>query len=150
MSSATQNTIWLPKVRFTRKYFIVAFAAFLIAVASLPSYAADRVGRGGRTTRYDGTWSVLLETTRGDCTPAIRASLRIAGGRLLAEDQSYGLDGQVGQSGAVHVTVSANGQSAVGFGHLSPRAGLGRWRTGSGECVGRWSAERRDIRLGQD
>jgi len=134
----------------TSRYFIVAMTVFLIAFAGLPSHAADRVERGGRANRYDGTWSVLLQTTRGDCTPAIRASLRIAGGRLLAEDQSYGLDGQVGQSGEVHVTVSANGQSAAGFGHLSPRAGFGRWRTGSGECVGRWSAERRDIRLGQD
>ena len=174
MNSPIHNARWLRKVCFqsipgtcaspmdslgrrskpvgvlTSKYFIVAFAGFLIAAASFPSYAADRAGRGGRASRYDGTWSVLLETTRGDCTPALRASLRIAGGRLLAEDQSYRLDGQVGQSGAVRVAVSANGQSALGFGHLSLRAGLGRWRTELGECVGRWSAERRDILLGQE
>jgi len=131
-------------------FCIAACTAFLIAAATSPSYAADRIGRGDRATRYDGTWSVLLETTRGDCTSALRASLLIAGGRLLAEDPSYRLVGHVGQSGAVHVTVSANSQSAVGFGHLSLRAGLGRWQTESGECVGRWSAERRDMRLGQE
>jgi hypothetical protein len=127
----------------TNRHFIVAFTVFLIAAITAPSYAAERAGTGGYASRYDGAWSVSLETTRGECTPALRAALRIDRGRLLAVDQNYRLDGQVGRSGAVHVTVSANGQSAVGYGHLSLGTGVGRWRTASGECVGEWSAERR-------
>ena len=47
--------------------------------------AARRVARG---SSYDGTWSVAVYTLRGDCG-SIRAALRIVGGRVYSEDQSY-------------------------------------------------------------
>lgn len=123
--------------------------ALTTLVLSLGAIANDRCFAGDRsvsrrvTRTFDGTWSILLETTRGSCPAAVRAGVRILGGRLLAEDQSYGLDGRVASSGAVQVTVSAAGQTGRAFGLLSRAAGRGRWRTSSGECAGEWTATRR-------
>jgi hypothetical protein len=121
-----------------RSIVIIAFAALVGVAASQPSYAAHR-----GATAFDGSWSVFLQTTYGNCPASLRAGVRILGGRLLAEDQGYGLDGRVAPSGAVRVTVSANGQTGGAFGHLSRVAGRGRWRTRSGECAGEWTAARR-------
>jgi len=100
-----------------------------------------RVRRGTRV--YDGTWSVVIETTRGNCPAAVRAAVRIIEGRLQADDQSYQVAGRVVPGGVIRVTVSASGQGASGFGRLSRQGGRGRWRTRSGECSGLWTAERR-------
>ena len=123
-----------------RTSFIFISAAFLIAGASLPSQAAQLRTAG----RYDGEWSVVIQTTRGDRPAAVRAGVRILGGRMLAEDQGYSVAGHVAPSGAVHVNVSAGNQSAGGSGRLWRNAGQGLWRTQSGECSGQWTAARRE------
>jgi len=69
---------------------------------------------------------------------------RVLGGRVLAQDPSYRLNGEVASGGMVRVTVSAGGQSAGGFGHLSRDSGAGSWRTPPGQCSGQWTAARRD------
>jgi hypothetical protein len=118
-------------------------AVFPLTMAGAAPQAAHRhVVRHG-TSIYDGEWSVLIQTTRGSCPAALRAGVRILGGRILAEDQSYQLNGQVASGGDVRVTVSAGGQSAGGFGRLSRDSGRGLWRTPSGECSGQWNAARR-------
>jgi hypothetical protein len=127
-----------------RTIVIVTSAALLGAIASLPSYAAQRSVSHHGTSVFDGAWSVVMQTTRGDCPAAVRAGVRILGGRLLAEDQSYEINGRVASSGAVHVMVSAAGQSGGAFGRLSRAAGRDRWQTSSGECSGEWTAARRD------
>jgi hypothetical protein len=129
---------------FLRPIVIVTVAALVSAAINQPTYAAQRsVARRGANV-FDGIWSVVMQTTRGDCPAAIRAGVRILGGRLSAEDQSYRLDGRVAPSGAVQVTVSAAGQAGGAFGHLSREAGRGYWRTSSGECAGEWTAARRE------
>lgn len=130
--------------RFVRTIVILTIAVLLGATASLPSYAAQRSIARHRTSAYDGNWSVLLQTRRGNCPVALRAGVRILGGRVLTEDQSYALDGRVAPSGVVRVTVSAGGQGGGAYGRLSRQAGRGRWRTWSGECSGEWTAARRD------
>ena len=118
-------------------------AVFQVTMAGAAPQAAHRnVVRHG-TSIYDGEWSVLIQTTRGNCPAALRAGVRILGGRILAEDQSYQLNGQVASGGDVRVTVSTGGQSAGGFGRLSRDSGRGMWRTRSGECSGQWNAARR-------
>jgi hypothetical protein len=118
-------------------------AVFQVTMAGAAPHAAHgNVARHGIGI-YDGDWSVLIETTRGNCPPALRAGVRIIGGRILAEDQSYQLNGEVASGGDVRVTVSAGGQNAGGFGRLSRDSGRGLWRTRSGECSGQWSAARR-------
>jgi hypothetical protein len=79
------------------------------------------------------------------CPAAVRAGVRILGGRLSAEDPSYQLDGRVAPRGAVRAMVSAAGQTAGAFGRLWREAGQGHWRTSSGQCAGNgprraWSA----------
>jgi hypothetical protein len=119
----------------------VTLAISEIMMLGSPSQGAQRVAHKARV--YDGEWSVLIQTTRGNCPPSFRAGVRIAGGILLPEDQSYQLNGEVNAGGAVRVTVSAGGQSAGGSGRLTHNTGSGLWRTQSGECSGQWAAARR-------
>jgi hypothetical protein len=105
--------------------------------------AVHRVASRGGARVYDGVWSVVIETTRGNCPAAMRAGVHIFAGRLLSDDQSYRLNGRVAGNGAVRVTVSAAGQSAGGSGRLWRNVGRGLWRTSLGECSGQWTAERR-------
>jgi hypothetical protein len=129
---------------FPRVIVLATLVPLLGATVIQTSYAAQRsVARRG-TRAFDGIWSVVMQTTHGDCPAAVRAGVRILGGRLSAEDQSYGLDGRVAPSGAVRVMASAAGQTGGAFGHLSRKTGRGYWRTSSGECAGDWTAARRE------
>ena len=84
-------------------------------------------------------------TQYGDCTRGFRYPLRIVGGNVTKadDDSSYTIAGAVARSGAIGVTVSGAGQSAVGVGRLTPNFGRGAWHTSSGECGGNWTAQRR-------
>jgi hypothetical protein len=129
--------------RLSRLIISTMLAVFQVTMAGAAPQAAHRnIVRHGMSI-YDGEWSVLIQTTRGNCPAALRAGVRILGGRILAEDQSYQLNGEVASGGGVRVTVSAGGQSASGFGRLSRDSGRGLWRTPSGECSGQWNAARR-------
>ena len=120
-------------------YLLLAptFAAVLL-LAPGPTNAARRVGGSA----YDGTWSVAIYTQRGDCG-SVRVAVRIVGGRVYSEDQSYRASGGVSANGAVRVSVAGFGRSASGSGRLSNNSGAGRWRSSRGECSGSWSASRR-------
>jgi hypothetical protein len=131
-----------------------AFAQTMQSEAHNVSSAAPRVERiatpvlhrivsRGSARLYDGAWSIVIETTRGNCPAAIRAGVHILAGRLSADDQSYRLNGRVAANGAVRVTVSAAGQSAGGSGRLERNVGRGLWRTSLDECSGQWTAQRR-------
>jgi hypothetical protein len=124
-----------------RSVLLAAAAALLLASAGVPSGATAQVAR---PSAFDGNWSVVIYTLRGDCTQSVRAALRIAGGRVYALDQSFQAYGAVGPSGAIRVTVAAGNQSASGTGRLSQTTGRGLWRTATGECSGQWAAERRN------
>jgi hypothetical protein len=115
--------------------------ALLVAAAA----AAGSAGAVSAATPYDGRWSVVIQTTRGNCDQAYRYRLNIVNGNVTY-DGSGGFDvrGQVGTSGAVHVRVSSGKSFADGSGHLSNRSGSGTWRgAGNGTCSGNWVAERR-------
>jgi hypothetical protein len=91
---------------------------------------------------YDGVWSVLVHTEKGDCDPGYRYPIRIANGHLVnAGDSNFTITGAVAPTGAITVTVSAAGKSASGSGHLAGVAGGGSWSGGA--CSGSWTAERR-------
>jgi hypothetical protein len=126
-------------MKVCRRSICAATIAMLIAiVSSVPSEAARR---GAIRSPYDGDWSVAIYTLRGDCG-AIRAALRIFGGRVYSVDQSYQAYGAVNAKGAVRVTIVRGSQSASGSGRLSYNSGAGRWRSFRGECSGTWSAMR--------
>jgi hypothetical protein len=127
----------------SRTLIATACAALLSANASLPSQAANQLVRRGASP-YDGAWSVVIQTARGDCPGAIRAGVRIFGGRVLSNDPGYSVEGRVAANGALRVNVSAGGQGAGGFGRLWRTAGRGLWRAWSGQCSGQWTAARRE------
>ncbi len=94
------------------------------------------------TPTYDGLWSVVIVTEKGDCDRAYRYPIRISNGALAnAGDTAFNISGKVGGNGAITVTVSHGDKSATGSGRLSRTDGAGSWR--GGDCAGSWSAERR-------
>jgi hypothetical protein len=116
--------------------FFTTMAAAAALVATIPSAAPA-------ASSYDGAWSVTIITQAGNCPSSLRYGVRVARGRVYGDDQSYQVNGTVAANGATRVTVSEKGQSASGIGRLSGNAGVGRWRTSTGECSGQWTAERR-------
>ncbi len=115
--------------------------ALLVAAAA----AAGSAGVAWASTPYDGRWSVVIQTTRGNCDQAYRYGLNIVNGNVTY-DGGGGFDvrGRVAGNGAVRVRVSSGGSYADGSGRLSQTSGSGQWRgVGNGVCSGRWYAERR-------
>jgi hypothetical protein len=96
-------------------------------------------------TSFDGLWSVLIVTERGDCDRGYRYPVAIVNGRVEHApnegDQSFSIAGHVSAGGAVNVSVRRGDQAAQGSGRLSLSNGEGRWRSAS--CAGYWQAERR-------
>jgi hypothetical protein len=113
------------------------------ALCALVAAAATLVSSTGFTMpRYDGTWSVLVMTQKGDCDPGYRYPIRISDGKLVnAGDSAFTITGKVAETGAITVTVSAGGKSATGVGRLAGNQGGGLWTGGA--CSGSWTAERR-------
>ena len=117
------------------------FALLVAATAALGS--ADKASAA---TPYDGRWSVVIQTDRGNCDQAYRYGLSIVNGNVTyAGDNSFEIRGHVANNGNVHVRVARGASYADGHGQLSHDSGSGVWRgLGSGACSGRWFAERRD------
>jgi hypothetical protein len=116
-------------------------AGLLAAMAVTPSDAARR----GRSSAFDGMWSVSIYTQYGPCDPSYRYPARIVGGQVRQADNdfSYQISGAVNNAGGISVTVSKGGQSATGYGRLTGSRGAGAWRASGGQCGGRWTAVRR-------
>ena len=123
-----------------RSILVATIAGLLVASASIPSDAARQAAR---TRAFDGVWSVVIYTLYGDCDRSLRYSLRIADGRVLADEQSYQVAGLVAPNGIIRVVVAEGGRSASGVGKLSGNNGKGEWRTSTGQCAGQWTAVRR-------
>jgi hypothetical protein len=91
---------------------------------------------------YDGMRSVSIVTQKGDCDAGYRYPVRISNGSLVnAGGSAIEINGKVGSTGAITVSVSAAGKTANGAGHLAGNNGAGSWTGGS--CSGVWTAERR-------
>jgi hypothetical protein len=103
--------------------------AAVLLLACNPTNAAHRSGG----SVYDGTWSVVIYTERGNCG-SVRAAVRIADGRVISEDQSYQSNGAVGANGVIRASVAGSGLSASGSGRLSSNSGAGRWSSSRGDC----------------
>ena len=77
--------------------------ALLVAAAA----AVGSTGAASAATPYDGRWSVVIQTTRGNCDQAYRYGLSIVNGNVTY-DGGGGFDvrGRVAGNGAVRVRVS--------------------------------------------
>jgi hypothetical protein len=115
----------------------VGILAF-VGLGMLPDMAAAQ-------RAFDGNWSVLIVTQRGDCDRAYRYGIRIQGGHVYYDGGVVNFTGRVAGNGAVSVRVSSGGASATGSGRLNRNSGQGRWagQSGGSRCSGYWTAERR-------
>ena len=114
------------------------------ALAALATFGlvASATARTQPTKNFDGMWSVVIVTTKGDCDRAYRYPIEIAGRRLInAGNTAFDISGTVRGNGAVAVRVSSGDNSAHGSGRLSTSSGSGYWS--SSACGGVWTAERR-------
>ena len=114
------------------------FATLLLGLASAGN------PRSALAASYDGNWSVLIITEKGDCDAAYRYAVGVANGQVrYTGDAGVNMSGTVTPAGAVSIRLGDKG--ANGTGHLSASTGAGRWQgAGSGaSCAGRWEAERR-------
>jgi hypothetical protein len=91
---------------------------------------------------FDGKWSVVIVTEKGDCDRAYRYPIDIRGQSVLnAGNASFDISGKVQGDGAVMVKISYGDKHASGSGRLSGTTGEGSWSGGA--CAGTWTAERR-------
>jgi hypothetical protein len=95
-------------------------------------------------SRYDGSWSVVINTRGGACESGVRYGVQIVNGRVVSGGEGANVQGRVAPNGAVRVAVQAGGQWANGSGHLSMTRGGGVWRGhgSAGYCQGTWVAQR--------
>jgi hypothetical protein len=95
---------------------------------------------------YDGYWSVVITTRRGDCEPSVRQPVQITNGIVINPANGMAqIEGRVSPNGAVRVTVRTGSQWAIGSGRLGLSRGGGMWhgQGNAGFCEGTWAAERR-------
>jgi hypothetical protein len=116
-----------------RRVTLAALLGLGVVAASAPVQA---------TGNFDGKWSVVIVTEKGDCDRAYRYPIDIRNATLVnAGSTSFDISGKVQGDGAVAVRISYGQKSASGSGRLSANSGEGRWAGAS--CAGTWSAERR-------
>ena len=118
-------------------YLVRASTLAIVCVAALATESHAR-------TPFDGAWSVLIVTTKGDCDRAYRYGITIANGDVVFDGGIVNLSGRVTGSGAVRVTVTSGNARANATGRLNRRAGSGGWHGNSGQnvCSGYWQASR--------
>ena len=128
--------------RSTRRWLLyVCLPACALISIGIPSQILAH-----SSLRFDGDWSVIIETHDGACPPAIRYPVAIRDNVVAnAGDASAAVSGRVTSTGIVRVTVRSGGSWASGSGHLTKTSGTGVWRGQgtSGFCIGTWQAERR-------
>jgi hypothetical protein len=116
-----------------RRTTLAALLGLGVAAAAAPVQA---------TGNFDGKWSVVVVTEKGDCDRAYRYPIDIRGQTLVnAGNASFDISGKVQADGAIAVRISYGDKSANGSGRLSGTSGEGRWTGGT--CAGTWTAERR-------
>ena len=129
----SRNFASLPRVCASKSLLAcAALAAFVVADAA-PARA------GG----YDGTWTTVFATTRGNCSSGYSVPFLVHGGRVSSAGGGH-VSGSVNRTGGVAVAVSVGASHATGGGRLAGSSGYGRWSgiiTGD-RCSGTWQATR--------
>ena len=111
----------------------------VLATTAVPD-TASAAGRGGA---YDGTWTTVFATTRGNCSSGYSVPFQVNGSRVSSAGGGR-VSGSVNRGGAVAVQVSVGASKASGGGRLSGNSGAGSWSgviTGD-RCSGTWQATR--------
>jgi hypothetical protein len=99
-------------------------------------------------SQFNGQWSVVIYTRRGNCDSSYRYGVSIYNG-VVSGGGGASMSGRVSRSGQVRVSVTGGGSTAYGSGRLYvDRRGNGRgsgsWRGSGpqGACSGSWAASR--------
>jgi hypothetical protein len=132
--------------RFTPFYRLrplrgLALAVVITAVA-VPG-TADAATRVKRVGAYDGIWTTVFATTRGNCSSGYSLPFTVIGSRVSSAGGGR-VSGSVNRGGAVAVRVSVGASKASGGGRLVGNSGAGLWSgiiTGD-RCSGTWQATR--------
>jgi len=119
----------------------------LAAIAlSVPLLALGWASPAFSAAKYDGNWSVVVITERGDCDRAYRYPVRVVNGTIqYLNEAGVSITGRVDGNGRLRATIRRGQQHAEGNGRLSTATGAGVWsgRDSIKQCSGRWEAERR-------
>jgi hypothetical protein len=122
--------------------------AFALATALSGGVICSDCSIANAQAQFNGNWSVVIYTRRGNCDPTYRYGVSIYNG-VVSGGGGASLSGRVSRSGNVQVSVSSGGSSAHGSGRLIvDRSGYGRgsgsWRGSgpNGACSGSWAASR--------
>lgn len=124
----------LSRVRASRSLFAVAAVSALALFDTAPARAVGA---------YDGIWTTVFATTRGNCSSGYSVPFTVRGGRVSSAGGGR-VSGSVNRSGGVAVAVSVGASRASGGGRLVGNSGAGRWSgiiTGD-RCSGTWQATR--------
>ena len=113
--------------------------ATLAAVLGLGIVAASAPVQA--TGNFDGKWSVVIVTEKGDCDRAYRYPIDIKNMTLVnAGNASFDISGRVQGDGVVAVKISYGQKSASGSAGSTAAAARA---AGAAGCAGSWMAERR-------
>lgn len=121
----------------------VSASKFLFAAAALAAFAVSDADPARAAGAYDGTWTTVFSTTRGNCSSGYSVPFLVTGGRVSSAGGGR-VSGSVSRSGSVSVAVSVGASRATGGGRLAGASGSGRWSgiiTGD-RCSGTWQATR--------
>lgn len=94
---------------------------------------------------FDGPWSVVIITKKGECDAAYRNTLTIEGGNInyaggpVAE---AGVVGSISKAGQVKIAFKNDRGSLNATGRMAGSSGSGVWNASNG-CAGTWKAEKR-------
>lgn len=118
-------------------HLVRASALAFVCVAALATDSSAR-------TPYDGAWSVLIVTTKGECDRAYRYGVSIIDGYIRYDGGIVNMQGRVSANGAIRVRVTSGNAYANGSGRLNRNSGRGNWSGSSGpnRCTGYWQASR--------
>lgn len=123
-----------------------SFKFAVLAAVLAPIAAVFSPGTPAHAAPHDGRWSVVVITEKGNCDQAYRYEVAVAEGKVqYAGREAVDFSGTVAPTGAVVVKIRLGEQGASGSGKLSGNNGAGTWQGAgsSGNCAGRWEAERR-------
>lgn len=118
-------------------HLVRASALAFVCVAALATASSAR-------TPYDGAWSVLIVTTKGECDRAYRYGVSIIDGYIRYDGGIVSMQGRVAANGFVRVRLISGNAFASGSGRLNRSSGRGNWSGASGpsRCAGYWQASR--------
>ncbi|MEO8320168.1 MAG: hypothetical protein ABI561_17800 [Bradyrhizobium sp.] len=109
----------------------------ILATAAAPG-TADAAARG-----YDGNWTTVFATKRGNCSSGYSVPFTVAGTSVSSAGGGR-VSGSINRAGGVAVQVSVGASNASGRGRLVGNSGAGSWSgiiTGD-RCSGTWQAYR--------